>query len=190
MTAKSPPSKPIQRRGQLLADAIPSGARPPRSDSDTLDSELIQEFGWQILSIHNKLEDIRAVWAAALSITRPQWMILTAIHYLDKGNGIPVKDISARLHVDPSFVTTQSKILEKQGLIRRVPSREDARVVLMSLTDRALKQQATLHAQRAAADNLVFSDFTDRSFQDLNARLALIRDRLARAAQIIAADTR
>ncbi|WP_430649569.1 MarR family transcriptional regulator [Bradyrhizobium murdochi] len=35
-----------------------------------------------------------------------------------------------------SFVTTQSKLLEKKGFLRRKPSTSDARVVQMSLTDK------------------------------------------------------
>jgi len=188
MTAKSLPSKHIQRRTQLSADANLSDPKLPAPGSDGLDGALVQEFAWQILSIHNGLEDIRAIWAAALGITRPQWLILAAVHDLDKGAGTPVKAISAKLHVDPSFVTTQSKILEKQGLMRRVTSKEDARVVLMSLTDKALKQLANLYSRQAAADGLVFSDFSDRSLRELNDRLSTIRERLAKAAQIIAAD--
>ena len=61
---------------------------------------------------------------------------------LDTGNGVPVKDVSAMLHVDPSFVTTQSKMLEKNGFMRRVPSRQDARVVL-----RHREHQAAWYAQ-------------------------------------------
>jgi DNA-binding MarR family transcriptional regulator len=72
--------------------------------------------------------------------------------------------------------------------MRRVPSKEDARVVLMSLTDKAHKQIANLYSRQVVADNLVFSDFSDQTFRDLNVRLSTIKERLAKAALVIAAE--
>jgi MarR family transcriptional regulator, organic hydroperoxide resistance regulator len=46
-------------------------------------------------------------------------MILMAVAELDRGEGLPVNAVSKMLHVDSSFVTTQSKLLEKKGLMRR-----------------------------------------------------------------------
>jgi Mn-dependent DtxR family transcriptional regulator len=40
-------------------------------------------------------------------------MILTALAELDRGEGVPVNIVSKTLFVDPSFVTTQSKMLEE-----------------------------------------------------------------------------
>jgi len=185
MAAKSFPSQAIQKGNRLSSKHGTSHVRAAESDSSRHDGSMLQEFAWQILSIHNQLDDIQASWAAAFAVTRPQWLILSAVRTLDKGNGIPVKDISAKLGVDPSFVTTQSKMLEKQGLLRRVSSKEDARVVLMSLTDKTLKSLARLHARHVESDKLVFSDFSDNAVRDLKIKLGTIRERLAKAAVII-----
>jgi len=90
--------------------------------------ETVRRFLWDIAAVNIHLDEIRQFWARILGISGPQWMILMAVSDLDKGDGVPVKDVSAMLHVDSSFVTTQSKILEKNGFVRRVPSRDDARV--------------------------------------------------------------
>ncbi|OJU14542.1 MAG: MarR family transcriptional regulator [Afipia sp. 62-7] len=153
------------------------------------DNALVRQFIWDVISINTHLEEIRAIWARVLDITCPQWLILMAVNDLDQGKGISVRDVSTKLHVDPSFVTTQTKHLEKNGFMRRVPSKEDARVVLMSLTDKAYKQLANLYSRQVVADNLVFSDFTDRTFHDLNVKLSTIKDRLASAALTIAAES-
>jgi MarR family transcriptional regulator, organic hydroperoxide resistance regulator len=152
------------------------------------DDALVRQFVWDVISINTHLEEIRSIWARVLDITCPQWLILMAVNDLDQGKGISVREVSTKLHVDPSFVTTQTKNLEKHGFMRRVPSKEDARVVLMSLTDKAHKQLANLYSRQVVADNLVFSDFSDQTFRDLNLKLSTIKDRLAKAAQIIAAD--
>jgi DNA-binding MarR family transcriptional regulator len=152
------------------------------------DDALVRQFIWDVISINTHLEEIRSSWARTLDISCPQWLILMAVNDLDQGKGISVRDVSTKLHVDPSFVTTQTKSLEKHGFMRRVASKEDARVVLMSLTDKAYKQIANLYSRQVVADNLVFSDFSDQTFRDLTDKLSTLKGRLSKAAQVIAAD--
>ncbi len=151
------------------------------------DDALVRKFIWDVISINTHLEEIRSNWARMLDITCPQWLILMAVNDLDEGKGISVREVSTKLHVDPSFVTTQTKSLERHGFMRRVASKEDARVVLMSLTDKAHKQIANLYSQQVVADNLVFSDFSTQTFRDLTDKLSTLKERLAKAAQMIAA---
>ncbi len=153
------------------------------------DDALVRQFIWDVISINTHLEEIRSIWARSLDITCPQWLILMAVNDLDQGKGISVREVSTKLHVDPSFVTTQTKNLEKHGFMRRVASKEDARVVLMSLTDKAHKQIANLYSRQVVADNLVFSDFSDHTFRELNTTLSTIKERLAKAAQVIAIES-
>jgi MarR family transcriptional regulator, organic hydroperoxide resistance regulator len=93
--------------------------------------EASRRFTWEIASISVHLEELRYFWAKALGVSGPQWMILMAVSELDQGDGIPVNAVSRMLHVDSSFVTTQSKLLEKKGFMRRKPAPDDARVVRM-----------------------------------------------------------
>jgi DNA-binding MarR family transcriptional regulator len=46
-----------------------------------------------------------------------------------------VKDWVAMLHVQQPFVTTQTKMLENSGFVRRTTSSDDGPVVLMYLSD-------------------------------------------------------
>src|SRR5262245_24180356 len=94
------------------------------------DDILVREFVWDVISINVYLEEIRSIWARSLGITSPQWLILMAVNDLDRGKGASVRAVSTKLHVDPSFVTTQTKSLERNGFVRRIPSEEDGRVVL------------------------------------------------------------
>ncbi|MFG3594483.1 MarR family winged helix-turn-helix transcriptional regulator [Bradyrhizobium sp. RDI18] len=102
---------------------------------------------WEIRSINLCLVELRQFRADELGITGPQWMILMALMELDRESGIPVNVVSQLMHVDPSFVTTQSKLLEKKGFLRRKPCTSDARVVQMSLTDKTYKHLASVAAQ-------------------------------------------
>lgn len=65
-------------------------------------------------------------------------MILVALAEFDQVDGVSINALSEKLQVSPSFVTVQSRVLEKKGLLRREESSlQDAGVVLLSLTDKA-----------------------------------------------------
>ncbi|KRR26043.1 MarR family transcriptional regulator [Bradyrhizobium retamae] len=147
---------------------------------------MARQLSWEIAAINVHLQEIRYFWAKALGISGPQWMILMALADLDKGEGVPVKDVSKMLHVDPSFVTTQSKMLEKKGFMRRRTSADDARVVQMSLTDKTYKHIANLASEQEALNNFVFAEFSDRELSELTGKLATLKGRLEKASLKIA----
>jgi MarR family transcriptional regulator, organic hydroperoxide resistance regulator len=97
-------------------------------------------------------------------------------------------DVSTVLHVDPSFVTTQSKILEKHGFVRRIVSKDDARVVLMSLSDKASKQISNLSARQELLNQFIFAEFDAGALRDVTEQLASLRKRLEKATLKLAVD--
>ena len=124
--------------------------------------DLIRRFTWVIVAMNVHLEELRYFWAKTLGISGPQWMILMALVDLDQDDGVPVNAVSKRLHVDSSFVTTQSKLLEKKGFVRRKTSAEDARIVQMSLTDKTYKHLAGLASQHEGRNECIFGERNDR----------------------------
>jgi DNA-binding MarR family transcriptional regulator len=162
-----------------------------RADSKELaarNQDIVRRFAWEIVSINVHLQEIRYFWAKTLGISGPQWMILMALADLDQGEGVPVKVVSKMLHVDPSFVTTQSKMLEKKGFMRRKTSEDDARIVQMSLTDKTYKHIANLASQQEALNEFIFAEFDDRELTELTGKLALLKDRLEKACLKVAMD--
>ncbi len=143
--------------------------------------DTIRRFTWEIASINVYLQELRYFWAKALGISGPQWMILMALADLDQGEGVPVKVVSKMLHVDPSFVTTQSKMLEKKGFMRRKTSEEDARIVQMSLTDKTYKQIANLASQQEALNEFIFAEFNDRELAAFTDKVTSLKNRLEKA---------
>lgn len=148
--------------------------------------DAIRRFTWEIASISVHLDELRYFWAKAIGISGPQWMILMAIAELDRGEGVPVNAVAKMLHVDSSFVTTQSKLLEKKGFMRRKPSPDDARVVRMSLSDRTYKQLANLETQQDAINAFIFEEFDERELVAFTDRLAALKDRLEKACMKVA----
>src|ERR1700744_4254992 len=122
----------------------------------------VRRFTWVIASINVHLEELRYFWAKTLGVSGPQWMILMALADLDQEDGVPVNVVSKKLHVDSSFVTTQSKLLEKKGFLRRKTSAEDARIVQMSLTDKTYKHLASLAARQEALNEFIFAELNAR----------------------------
>jgi DNA-binding MarR family transcriptional regulator len=160
--------------------------RTPRSSVKNQDE--IRSFMWEIASINVHLEELRQFWAKVLGISGPQWMILMALSDLDRDDGVAVNVVSKLLHVDPSFVTTQSKLLEKKGFLRRKTSSSDARVVQMSLTDKTRKHLAGLAERQEALNEFIFEEFDHRELADFTGKLAALKTRLEKARLKIALD--
>jgi DNA-binding MarR family transcriptional regulator len=76
----------------------------------------------------------------ALGLTYPQYL---AMLVLWENEGITVGEISARLLTDPGSLTPLLKRLEAEGLLHRVRSSQDERVVHLHLSDKG----RALHAQ-------------------------------------------
>lgn len=165
---------------------IQKTSEPSRAASGRGDA--VEGFFWNIISINSDFEEISFAWSQMLGINVHQWMILAAIKELDPGTGVSVKDVSAKLHADPSIVTSQSKSLERHGFVRRISSSEDARVVLMSLTTKASKEIAGLHATRDSVKESIFSDLSDGELREVNETLSKLRERFRRAAKRLAAE--
>ena len=157
-------------------------------DAMSKNEELVRQFSWAITSINVHFQEIRQFWAGTIGISGPQWMILMAIADLDQGEGVSVKVVSKMLHVDPSFVTTQSKMLEKKGLMRRRTSPDDARVVQMSLTDKTYKHVANLASQQQSLNDFIFAEFDSRELADLTKKLLQLKGRLEKASVKVTMD--
>lgn len=150
--------------------------------------DIIKRFTLEISSINSHLERVRQIWGKALGVSGPQWMILIAVSDLDKDGGVPINVVSKLLHVDPSFVTTQSKLLEQKELLHRTPSLDDARVVRLSLTDKTRKHLAGLAEQHTAFRKTVFEEFSEKELAEFTTKIAMLNNRLEKACAKVALD--
>lgn len=135
----------------------------------------------EIRSLNVCLEDFLHVRAESLGISGTQLAILMAVTDLDKDGGAPAGVVAKLMKVDPSFITLHSKALEKVGFVRRKPGVRDARVVQLSLTDKARKRLANIAAQQEELDQFVFGELGIDGLTRLSSRLAGLRKRLERA---------
>ena len=149
--------------------------------------DIVRRFTLEIASINVHFQEFRHFWAKALGVSGPHWMILMALADLDHGEGVPVNVVSEMLHVDPAFVTTQSKMLEKKGFMRRTSVKYD-RIMHMSLTDKTYKHLANLAAQQDALNTIIFAEFNDRELTDFTGKLASLNNRLEEASLKVTMD--
>jgi MarR family transcriptional regulator, organic hydroperoxide resistance regulator len=141
----------------------------------------VRRFGWAVAAVSTRLEDLRHCWATTLGVSGPQWLILMAVDDRQGESGIPVKDVAAKLEVDPSFVTVQSKNLEKTGFLSRSTSREDSRVILLSLTALARKEIAKLKSRQSLLNEFICAGLSERELNDIIEKLASLSKRLEKA---------
>jgi MarR family transcriptional regulator, organic hydroperoxide resistance regulator len=144
-----------------------------------------EQLFWSIRGIHSLFEAIHDTWANRFGVTTPQLVMVFALRDFDNhGTGLPVKEVARILSVDPTFVTTQSKILEAKGFLSRNASREDARVVRLSLTDKSLNQLAALSTQQKKINDYIFSEFTEQGMHSLVTKVFALKNRMEKASAI------
>jgi DNA-binding MarR family transcriptional regulator len=108
-----------------------------------------------------------------LSLTYPQYLVMLVLWECD---GVPVKDIGERLHLDSGTLTPLLKRLEAAGLIKRARSTEDERQVLIALTPQG---QALREKARAVPQSILAASAC--SVSELSAmknEIVALRDRL------------
>jgi DNA-binding MarR family transcriptional regulator len=83
---------------------------------------------------HLTEEERRRFWAAAFSITGPEWMIILALADA-KAFTISIQSISRMLKVDQSFVRSHGRGLERKGYVQCFVERDE--IVSLSLSEAA-----------------------------------------------------
>jgi MarR family transcriptional regulator, organic hydroperoxide resistance regulator len=148
---------------------------------DAVDLDLARKFASTTANLAVFLEEIRHFRAKSMGISGPQFAILMTIMNLDEGDGVSVRHVAKAIHVDSSFITTQSKLMEKKALIRRKLDAHDARVVKLSLSDKAYKAIAGLAAEEQSLNDFIFADISNEALADLVRQLAALKLRLEKA---------
>lgn len=149
---------------------------------------LLRTVLWDFFSITRHLDKIRTCWGGKIGITGPQWNILMAVDHLDEGEGVSVGEIANKLHVNSTFVTAQSKIMEKSGHLRRVNSKSDRRVVLVSLRQSTINKLDGFYKQRKQVNGMVFGDFSARELRRLVDQIEVIRTRVEHSLDELGSD--
>lgn len=138
-----------------------------------------------MIAIEASLAEIRYHLASKLAVSGPQWIVLSVLEDRDAGAGVSVREVARSMSVDPSFVTTQSKLLERQGLVRRDRAAEDGRVILMSLTALARSRLEAIALERARMKSFMFRELDGGALDEFLDRLSKVRDNVRKLSRLI-----
>jgi DNA-binding MarR family transcriptional regulator len=86
----------------------------------------------------------------------------------------PMKELAARLRVEPSTATRAVQRLESDGLVERFTSPQDGRVVLVRITEEGRRRHDAVAERRSIAMMHILSEFDPQE----RAQLADLMDRL------------
>ena len=107
-------------------------------------SELALNLWSKLTKAHDSVRKSHVKQVSAHSLTAPQFHVLEVL----KGSGpLPLKRISEELMVTGANITCVVDNLEKEDLVRRVPSKEDRRIINAELTDKGREKMEEIFPQ-------------------------------------------
>jgi len=104
--------------------------------------KLDNQLCFPLYAAARKVTSLYTPWLKQLGLTYTQYVALLVLWERD---GITVGELCERLMLDNGTISPMLKKMEQAGLVVRTRSREDERVVVVSLTDegRALQKKAS-----------------------------------------------
>ena len=116
--------------------------------------------------------------AAGIEINPAQGRILFALWQQD---GIPIQTLKERTSLEKSTLTSMLDRLEEAGLIRRRPSPDDRRRILIERTERDRALERAYKAVSREMTDLYYRGFGDEDIERFESYLRLIFENLDRA---------
>lgn len=141
------------------------------------DDQRFREMISDLITVSLHIQRVRAMLAARIGISGPQYSILLAIARMEPGEVANVRGMAAYLHVSAAFVTAEAGKLARKGLVAKSPNSTDGRSVLLSLTRTGEARLAALTPAIRAVNDRFFASLDAGDFANL-ARMAraLARD--------------
>lgn len=128
---------------------------------------------WDKLSkAYDKVKRVQAKQMFENKLTAPQFGVL---EILNKIGSVPLKKISEEMMVTGANITCVVDNLEKEGFVKRIPSKEDRRVILAELTSSGKSKIESLMPSYADNISSVTSGLTENEQKELSRLLAKLQ---------------
>ena len=103
--------------------------------------KLENQISFPLYAAAREVMNLYTPYLQQLGITYTQYLVFTVLWEED---GVPVKNITEKLHLDTGTLTPLLQKMEKAGYVRKKRSRKDERVVKVFLTEKgkALQEEA------------------------------------------------
>lgn len=124
--------------------------------------EMNQNIGSKVRIVHNYIDKyFHSSWEkAGIEPTRMQ---CATLHYLRRHQGEDVfqKDLEAAFSISGATVTNILKVMEKEGLITRIPMEKDARLKKLQLTEKGIQYNEVAYANVTRLEAGMEKGFTE-----------------------------
>lgn len=124
--------------------------------------EMNRNIGNKVRIIHNYIDKFfHTSWEkAGIEPTRMQ---CATLHYLrhHKGEDVFQKDLEAAFSISGATVTNILKVMEKEGLITRVPMETDARLKKLQMTEKGMQYDEVARANVIRLEEGMEKNFTE-----------------------------
>ena len=131
-------------------------------------AELVSDLQSLVAKSNDKLKRVHTAQLSAQKLTSPQFGVLNV---LQKKGSIPLKKISDELFVTGANITCVVDNLEKQTLVKRVPSKTDRRVINAELTPKGKQKINKIYPDHIKSMNEFSKRFTDSEVKQLTGLL-------------------
>ena len=135
-----------------------------------------RQFVHDALAFSVRLLAVREGYGKIMGITGPQYTILISVVHLSRQGTVSVSQISKHLHLSGSFVTSETKKMVKEKLIRKTGNPLDKRSIDIEVTDDGRRRLAELASIQAEVNDVHFSPLTRKSFRLMKDVLPLLVD--------------
>ncbi|MDX3907588.1 MAG: MarR family transcriptional regulator [Pigmentiphaga sp.] len=149
-----------------MADSVSSRDRSPPASAGRYDPG--DSLGYLIKQAHNSLQRAVDAEMTALDLTAMQWGPLML---LAMGRGDTAAELARSACSDTGAMTRMLDRLESKGLIRRVRSAEDRRVIKLELTEEGIRATEQIPQRLRHAVDQHTRGFSDEEVQQLKALL-------------------
>lgn len=136
------PLTPTATRSALLVDG-----------SDVQLRKLI----YDLFTVGERLATVRRYLGEQLDISGPQFSVLTSIREIQGDTGATVGDVARHLHITSPFVVTESRKLQRKGLLDRRPDERDGRVARLRLSSQGEEALAGLMPELQRINDIFFN---------------------------------
>ena len=124
--------------------------------------DMSQNIGSKVRIVHNYIDKyFHSSWEkAGIEPTRMQ---CATLHYLrrHKGEDVFQKDLEAAFSISGATVTNILKVMEKDGLITRVPVEKDARLKKIVMTEKGMQYDEVAHTNVTRLEAGMEKGFTE-----------------------------
>jgi DNA-binding MarR family transcriptional regulator len=117
-----------------------------------------------LLTLHS---DIRNGYAEQLGLNGASYSILLCIRTLGDSGPVNIRTIVEQLRLSGSFITAETNLLERKGLVTKRRGQHDKRLVSVSLTAKAVELLDSIATLRQQVNDVQFGSLSKEEFRVL-----------------------